>query len=214
MEHMSDQRVHRRWLAVLGILVIGAWSAAGLAADDTVVRGDPTSSADHLVLVGGEKVVGPAEHGGPVGRSPLPSTHSIRIAGSTPKPRTSGVTYQVSGGGGCVFQTAGSTLVWWNLSLSLPPGATVNYLRIYVNDTSASDSQGWFTVYDLYGGIVGEFPVDSSGSGGDGYWDSALIDHQINYGQSSYVFNWRPNVLGAEMQLCGFRIYYFDPNYF
>ena len=211
---MSDQNVHGRCLAVLGILVIGVWSMVGHASDEAVVRGDPTSSAGQIVLEGGEVAVGPVEIGGPAGRSPLPSTHSVRIAGSTPKPRNSGPTYQTSGSGGCVYLTAGRTRTWWSLPLSLPSNATVNYLRIYTNDTSAANSQAWFTIYDLYGDIVAEFPVSSDGSGGNGYWTSALIDHQIDYNQYSYVFNWRSNVLGAEMQLCGFRIYYFDPNVF
>ncbi len=211
---MSDQHVHRRWLAVLGILVIGAWSAVGLSADDTAVRGDPPTSADSSIMESVATTGGGDAEVAPVGRAPLPSTHSIRIAGSTPKPRNTGPNYQASGSGGCAYVTAIDANTVWNSPLALPQGATVNILRMYYNDTSATDSTAWFTIYDLYGSIVQEFSVSTSGSSGNGFTDSALIDHQIDYGSYSYVFNWRPNVIGSTMQLCGFRIFYFDPNIF
>jgi hypothetical protein len=166
-------------------------------------------TAEEAAVVGG-----PAMSEGPAERSPLPSTHSFRIAGSSIKPRSNNVDYQVSGSGGCVFVSGGSATAVWNAPLWLPRDATVNYLRIYYDDTSGSNSMAWFTVYDLYGNIVDEFSVSSDGSAGNGYSDTALIEHQIDYSRYSYVVNWRPNVTGSAMQLCGFRLYYFDPNVF
>ncbi len=135
----------------------------------------------------------------------------LRIAGSALKPRATGTDYTVGGGGGCVYGTSGSTFEVWNIPVILPQGAVVGTLRIYFDDTSAVDSTAWFTIYDLYGSIVEEFSVSSNGNSGNGYRDSALIDHQIDYSVYSYVLNWRPNVIGSTMQLCGFRIFYETP---
>jgi hypothetical protein len=35
--------------------------------------------------------------------------------------------------------------------------------------------------------------------------------HTVDYTNYSYVVNWRPNDTGSDMQLCGFRIYYYPP---
>jgi len=82
---------------------------------------------------------------------------------------------------------------------------------MYYADTSASNSTGWFTVYDLYGEIVEEYSVASVGDTGNSFNDSAPIDHLIDPSLYSYVLNWRPAVAGATMQLCGFRVFYNPP---
>jgi hypothetical protein len=84
-------------------------------------------------------------------------------------------------------------------------------MRMYYDDTSATDSFAWFSVYDLYGNIVQEWAVASAGSTGNGFGDTALISHTIDYQLYSYAINWRPYVLGAEMQNCGFRLFYEPP---
>ena len=63
----------------------------------------------------------------------------------------------------------------------LPQGSWVDTMRMYYNDTSATDSTAWFTVYDLYGNIVQEWAVNSSGNSGNGFNDTALISHTIDY---------------------------------
>lgn len=140
--------------------------------------------------------------------SPLPD---LRIVGSALRPRTSGISYSVGGGGGCTYVTAGDTWTVWNAPVYLPQGAEVRYMRMYYDDTSASNCYGWFTVYDLYGNIVDEWSVQSSGTGGTGYNITADINHTINYNTYSYVVNWRPLDTGSDMQLCGFRIFYYPP---
>ena len=133
---------------------------------------------------------------------------SFRIAGSALKPRQDDVSYSVGGGGACAYVTAGDALTVWNHAVTLPQGSVINTLRMYYYDTSASNSTAWFTVYDLYGSIVEEWPVSTSTTGGNSFNDSALIDHQIDYNVYSYLLNWRPGVTGSTMQLCGFRIFY------
>ena len=141
----------------------------------------------------------------------MPLFLNVRVAGSTLKPRADDVTYQTSGSGGCVYVTGGNQSQVWNIPVILPQGAVVGTLRMYYDDTSASDSTAWFTIYDLYGSIVQEFSVATNGNSGNGFSDSALIDHQIDYGVYSYVLNWRPAVIGSTMHLCGFRIFYETP---
>ena len=133
---------------------------------------------------------------------------SWRVVGSTLRPRVNDVSYATNGSGGCVYVTAGSATTVWNTPLWIPDGANVQYLRIYVNDTSVSNAQGWFSIYDLYGGLVQEFAVASTGTPGEAYFDTALINHVINYNLYSYVVNMRPSGTGSTLQFCGARIFY------
>jgi hypothetical protein len=139
---------------------------------------------------------------------PLPD---LRIVGSALRPRKSGISYSVAGDGGCIYVTAGDTWTVWNTPVYLPQGAEVQKMRMYYNDTSASNCVGWFIVYDLYGDIVDYWYVQSSGTGGKNFNTTAAINHTINYNLYSYVVGWRPMDTGSDMQLCGFRIFYNPP---
>ncbi|HRQ63583.1 MAG TPA: hypothetical protein PKZ76_01735 [Xanthomonadaceae bacterium] len=136
------------------------------------------------------------------------TSRNLRIVGSTLRPRTSTDLHTASSSGGCIYNSGGSASGVFNTPVYLPQGARVDVLRMYYNDTSASNSTGWFTIYDLYGTVVTEFPVSSTGNFGNSFNDSAAIDHVVDYNLYSYLLNWRPNVAGAQMQLCGFRIFY------
>lgn len=136
---------------------------------------------------------------------------SWRVVGSALKPRSSDVSYTINPSGGCTYVTAGSAFSGWNIQPMLPQGAVVDTLRMYFHDTSASNSVAWFTVYDLYGAIVTEWSVSSTGNFGNSFNDTAPINHVIDYSLYSYALNWRPVVTGSTMQLCGFRIFYTAP---
>ncbi len=149
----------------------------------------------------------------PLDFAPAQYDSYLRIAGSAVKPRESGVEWTGSGGGGCMYVSSGSTYAVFNTPVYLPQGATVKYLRMYYYDANASfNSSAWFTVYDLYGTIVEEHGVSSSGSTGNGYETTAEFTHTIDYLSYSYVINWRPYDLGSDTQVCGFRIYYDSPS--
>jgi hypothetical protein len=133
---------------------------------------------------------------------------NIRYVGSTLKPRQNDVDYTTSGSGGCVYMTGGDTGTVWNTPLTLPEGARVEYLRMYFYDNDAGTIQGWFTKYDLYGGLVTEWGVTSI-DGGNNYTTVTISPNEmINYNTYSYVLNMRPNGASANLQFCGFRIYY------
>jgi hypothetical protein len=209
------ERIRHRWfLPVASALLLATWTPLAAAADGKTVRGDPPTSAVRHVLEPTVEIEAAVEEPAPAAEAPQPSTHDLRVAGTALKPRGSDVEHTPSGGGGCFYVSGGNDFRVFNVPLVLPQGAVVNNVRMYYDDTSASDSIGWFTVYDLYGSIVDEFFVRSSGSSGNGFRDTGTIDHQVDYGSHSYALNWRSEVTGSGMQLCGFRVFYFDPNVF
>jgi hypothetical protein len=179
----------------VGAVAQGERSSAPLLPD-----GSPLSPASPAALVGAESV-----------DAPLAALSNLRIPGTALKPRNSNATYVPTGGGGCFYSTA-SSYTSFNIGVFLPQGSWVDTVRMYYYDTSATDSSAWFTVYDLYGNIVQEWAVNSSGSSGNGFNDTALISHTVDYSLYSYAINWRPYVLGAGMQNCGFRIFYESPS--
>ncbi len=136
---------------------------------------------------------------------------SHRIAGSVLRPRTSSANFAPSGSGGCIYAVDDGFSIF-NTPIWLPQGTRVDTLRMYYNDTSASNSTAWFSVYDLYGVLVDEWSVQSTGNFGNGFNDSALINHVVDYALYSYAINWRPVVTGTSMQLCGFRIFHAPPS--
>jgi hypothetical protein len=152
---------------------------------------------------------GPAENLS-LGIDETTALSSLRIPGTALKPRNSDATYVPTGGGGCFYSTASSYTIF-NTGVYLPQGSLVDTLRMYYCDSSLTDSSAWFTVYDLYGDIVEEWQVSSSGNTGYGFNDSSMINHIIDYSQYSYAINWRPYVLGTTMWNCGFRIFYQPP---
>ncbi len=191
---MSGSMTANRWLALL----IGATTlplAASLWADDTGTSAEyagvqPATSAGEHAIEGASLV-------------------SLRLAGSALRPRENDVSYSVNSSGGCSYATVGDSATVWNTAITeLPQGARIDTLRMYYDDTSASNSTAWLTVYDLYGNIVDEYSVSSAGNFGNSFNDSAAINHVVDYSVYSYLLNWRPVVLGASMQLCGFRVFY------
>lgn len=133
------------------------------------------------------------------------------IAGSALRPRDSVVDFDVLGSGGCIYAENNASDVF-NAPIRLPQGTNVDTMRMYYHDTSASNSTAWFTVYDMYGTIVEEWAVTSSGEAGEGFNDSATIGHAVNNNQYFYMLNWRPVISGTEMQLCGFRVFHTPPS--
>jgi len=132
------------------------------------------------------------------------------IAGSSLRPRASTTTWASGGSGGSIYAVANAGEVF-NVPLSLPEGSRIDYLRIFYYDTSASNSTAWVTYYDGMGGLV-DLPtgsgVDSAGDTGYGTNLSAYMGHIVDNVNNAYVLNWRPNVAGSTMMLCGLRVAY------
>ena len=135
---------------------------------------------------------------------------SHRVAGSALRPRESVVNFNINTSGGCIYAQDNPNSVF-NTSIWLPQGTEVSSVRIYYNDTSSSNSSAWFTVYDMFGTIVEEWVVSSTGDTGNGFSDSVSFLHTVDYATYSYLLNWRPVVAGTAMQLCGFHIFHKPP---
>jgi len=139
---------------------------------------------------------------------------SLRVAGSVLTPRESNVEWSVGGQGGCLYALSGDQYTWFTTPLYLEQGSTIKYFRMYYNDQNdSSNSAAYLTIYDLFGEIVEEFGVSSSGTG-KSYATTAEFEHVVDYDYYAYVVQWSSNSLGSAQQVCGFRIYYQTPSTF
>jgi hypothetical protein len=136
---------------------------------------------------------------------------SLRIPGLALKPQVSAVEWHPGSNPGCIHLFSGLETWDWNAPVYLPQGATVTALRMYYYDTSADYSVGSFTVYNLWGQVMWEWSVESTGISGNLWVEVAIPNHIINYDAYSYAVTWQPRVTGESMQLCGFRILYTVP---
>ena len=177
---------------------------------------NPLSSADGPTVTSGTPVVerepGFANRSSTAPNAPTYNS-TIRFVGSTLRPRQNDVSYTTNGNGSCAYVTAGDASTIWNFPLALPEGSQVEYLRMYYYDANGSqNTTGWFTKYDLYGGLVNQWAVSSTGSAGNAYADVLITPTEtIDYGSYSYVLNWQPGAVTSTLQLCGFRLFYTAP---
>ncbi len=154
----------------------------------------------------------PDENGGPsvndVANAGFSSSfYYLHVAGSALRPRASATGWASSVYGGCIYATSGAGEVF-NIHLDLPHGSRADYLRIYYYDTNSADSEAWITCYNDIGGFNDRIAVASSGTGGYGTQLSGYLGEVFDYASYSYVLNWRPNVAGTTMWLCGLRVAY------
>ena len=201
------------FLMVFALGVVLLWDSPGVAAEDI---SDPwLSSTDPPEGISIDALSPLDQPGVDLNRGDeQPESRAVikshRIAGSALRPRKAVVNFTINTSGGCIYAIDNAFDVF-NTPLWLPQGATIDTVRMYYYDTSGSNSTAWLTVYDLYGVIVEEWSVSSSGNSGNGFNDTSLISHTVDYNLYSYLLNWRPVVAGSTMQLCGFRIFYEPP---
>lgn len=96
----------------------------------------------------------------------------------------------------------------FTLQIHLPEGARIDYLRFYYFDSESAYSQwAWIVAYDGQNADDWIYVASDSASGYDyvvsDYWGE-IVDN-YNY---TYTLQWRPNVIGDTMRLCGMRIAY------
>lgn len=207
-------------VSALGVALFVTAALLTRGGSSALAQGDPSGRESSAPVdgtaVGGpgtmpeEEAIDPAEFGADASAT----LADFRVAGSVLRPRADDVSYQpapVGTGGGCLYASGGFADRIFNTPVYLPQGSKVVVTRMYYDDTSSSNSRAWFSVYNLYGELVEEWAVDSVGNSGRGLNDTEQIDHFIDYASYSYVLNWRPNDLGSDMQLCGFRIFYEPP---
>ena len=139
------------------------------------------------------------------------SFYYFYVTGATLRPRDSSAGWAY--GGGCIYSTTSGNVVF-NVDIQLPEGAGIDYLRIFYNDTAAVDANAWVTSYDGEGGYDDLLYVPSAGNSGFGTNLSPFTRVIVHNANQALVLNWRPNVAGTTMQLCGLRIAYHMPDYY
>jgi len=139
-------------------------------------------------------------------------TQYLHVAGSAfvPLYDDSGVTY---GSKGCTYMTS-ATHLFMNYSLDLPSNAIVTYVRLYFNDTAATDGTLHLAEYDDGATYTYLATVTTSGSSGLGSATVSGLNIPLDYVNYNYVMYWMPGVSGNTMQLCGFRVGYLTPMVF
>jgi hypothetical protein len=112
---------------------------------------------------------------------------------------------------GCVYATAGATYLL-NAPLEIPHGSQIVLMRLYYDDTSATNNIiGWITRYNAYGtGFQDLVAVTSLGYSGHGtnYGD---LDHIVDTYDWSYVLNVALGTASSGLQICGIRVMYYPP---
>jgi hypothetical protein len=134
------------------------------------------------------------------------ATQYLHVAGSAfvPLYADSGVFY---GSKGCTYMTS-ATHLFMNYSLNLPYDAIVTYVRLYFNDTAATDGTLHLAEYDDGATYSYLATVTTSGSSGLGSATVSGLSIPLDYVNFNYVMYWIPGVSGSTMQLCGFRVGY------
>jgi hypothetical protein len=111
---------------------------------------------------------------------------------------------------GCVHATAGAGYLL-NAPLEIPSGSQIVLLRLYYDDTSASDISSWITRYNEAGTDFEDLvSVSSTGTAGHGS-NYGNLDHIVDTYNWSYVLNVRLNASTSSLQVCGFRVMYYAP---
>jgi hypothetical protein len=111
---------------------------------------------------------------------------------------------------GCVHVSAGATYLL-NAPLEIPHGSQIVLLRLYYDDTSASNINSWITRYNEYGtGFEDLVSVSSLGDGGHSS-NYGNLDHIVDTYNWRYVLNVRLNDPNSGLQVCGMRVMYYAP---
>jgi hypothetical protein len=136
---------------------------------------------------------------------------TLQVAGAVLRPENSADVewaVPVAGTPGCIYAVSGDPDGYWNAPIHPPQGATLTKMVAFVYDASdAADGEAVIGVVDAYGNWVVGWGETSSGSSGSTYVEIPIPNHQVDP-DYSYLLWWQPGVLGADMKICGFRLYY------
>lgn len=197
-------------MTLLAVFVVlnGSGTAVAQKPDPTPIPIQPVSPQDPNALTVNSE--GPAMNQAPEQPNVVAATTDYRhVAGSAfvPLYGDAGVTY---GSKGCTYMTSAAHL-YMNYSLDLPHNSTVTYIRLYFNDTAATDGTLYLAQYDDGAAYTYLATVETSGSSGLGSATVSGLTITLDYLNYNYVMYWIPGVAGSTMQLCGFRVNYERP---
>jgi len=139
----------------------------------------------------------------------------LQVAGSALRPENSAdVEWAVPAlnNPGCIYAESGDPSGYWNAPIYPPQGATLTKLGVYVYDASDTASgEAIFGIVDAYGNVIDGWVGYSAGNSGNTLFEIAIPSHQVDYANYSYLLWWRPTLVGPNMKICGFRLYYTPP---
>ena len=156
-----------------------------------------------------------------VGPSPAAVPNSfqyVRFLGTDLQPRTSTTTFAYNFNG-CIYETGGTDNRFMT-SFNLPQGSSLKFLRIYYDDTLATNLTAYLTKYNPGVSSTDIVTVTSSGTAGYGSSLSAEIGgtlpgdppaEVVNNTSNSYTVIVAPNANAAGASICGVRIAYYPP---
>jgi hypothetical protein len=200
---------HLRELAVRGGSVVPgilAAAAMALSAPLSAIAGtEHAASASHTVAQAAAAMdASPAGVAGSV--TPYRYLH---IAGAAFHPASNNVAFDYAGAG-CINRTGVATALFTH-KVVLPQGSVVKFLRLYYNDTSASDISAYFTSYDQLGSFVEYTSTASAGDTGYGSSLSSEITKAVDHYVQPLVVTVNMDAsVDSSLQFCGVRIAYID----
>ena len=195
-------------LLVVFVVLNGSGVAVAQKPDPTPIPIQQVTPQDpNALMVNSE---GPAMNQAPELPNAVAATMDYRhVAGSAfvPLYGDAGVTY---GTKGCTYMS-NAAHAFMNYSLDLPHNSTVKYIRLYFNDTAATDGTLHLAEYDDGASYTYLATVETSGSAGLGSSTVSGLNIPLDYGNYNYVLYWMPGVSGSTMQLCGYRVGFTPP---
>ena len=103
---------------------------------------------------------------------------------------------------GCIWTNQSDNLV---APVLVPDGAVLSRLEMeYVDRTATGTATLWITAYDA-DGLTDLAQVSTAGSVGRGTV-GANFSHTVANDDEAISFNWRPNEVGVDLQLCSVRL--------
>ncbi len=201
----------RKWLAALAALTILCLALGGR---QILAEGPAPTGAANVDSEGRETAVSPpityadpVEEAEALADTQAPTaTYFKHYPGTAFQPRDSDTGYDYFGNG-CISSQGAAYFI---LNMQLPPGAEIDFVRLYFYDTSTADARLYLTWYDSAGNYSDVVYVDSSGTSGYGS-AGAFTSYTVDPITQSINLVWRPNTPGASMALCGARIRYQAP---
>jgi len=136
-----------------------------------------------------------------------------RTAATTYSPYDSTTTWAY-GGSGCRSRISGSP--WHDIDIHVPNGVTLDFLRVYFNDTdSVNSATATLFSFDAAGGNTSIASASSSGTPGFSTAGSGFFSHIVN--NTNEALGLRLTFGGATtsaLEICGVRLRYSIPTLF
>ena len=219
MKH-SYQRTSVRLAIASAFMGVLAWGGVAAAAD--WLPSEPGAQAPDFATVTGSSAEWFGDGPMPLmpddngfindGRAPALTFSYYTVSGATLRGRSSTAEHAYQGLG-CVSSTTPAD-TFLNTELPIPDGATIKYLRIYYNDTSATGTVSSYLTRYSPGQSYTDLALVSSTlafAGGYGTTLSTELTHVVDNLSWAYTLIGFTSAASYSLQICGMRIAYYAP---